>query len=74
MAKDANTQVITPANMMLQEADASGITLRINGGNAEGKLSSTGKSLVLVSDKVKFTRADGKEVVVQVTAYIPVGK
>ena len=65
-----------PASMGLTgiDADGNGITLHIGAGTTMGKLSSTGKSMVLVSDKVKFTRADGQEVVAQVTCYVPVSK
>lgn len=63
-----------PATLSLIAIEDNARVIRIDAGTTAGKLSSTGKSNVLVSDKVKFTRADGQEVVVQVTAYIPVGK
>lgn len=75
MANNAKAQAQgTPATMALMGIDGSAITVKLDAGTAEGKLSSTGKSMVLVSDKVKFTRPDGKEVVAQITMYMPVGK
>ena len=75
MANNANANVqVTPATMALLGIDGNAITVKLDAGTTEGKLSSTGKSMVLVSDKVKFTRADGKEVVAQITMYMPVGK
>jgi hypothetical protein len=54
---------------MTQNANVRSIEINLAG---EGKMSSTGKSMVISSDKSKFIRADGQEVVVQITAYIPV--
>ena len=70
-----NTQAQdTTATMALLGIDGNAITVKLDAGNTDGKLSSTGKSMVLVSDKVKFPRADGREVVAQITMYMPVGK
>lgn len=71
---EAAAAVIAPASLGLIGIDGNAITVRLDAGNGPGKLSSTGKSMVLVSDKVKFTRADGQEVVAQITCYMPVGK
>ena len=51
MANNTQAQV-TPATMALLGIDGSAITVKLDAGNTEGKLSSTGKSMVLVSDKV----------------------
>lgn len=64
----------TPASIGIVGVKGSVLTLNIHAGDMDGKMSSTGKSLVLASDKAKFIREDGKEVVVQITAYMPVAK
>ena len=61
------------ASIGLTQVDGNAVTLVVNAAG-EGRLSSTGKSMVLVSDKVKYLRPDGREVTVQVTAYLPAGK
>ena len=67
------TQQNAIAGIGLTKVDGDAVTLLINA-TGEGKLSSTGKSMVIVSDKVKYLRSDGKEVTIQVTAYLPVAK
>jgi hypothetical protein len=63
---------VKPAAAIMTGLDKEGLSLRIVGGNVPGKLSSSQKSMVLVSDKFKFIREDGREVCVQVTMYMPV--
>ena len=61
-----------PASITMRSLNGSEVVLAINAGSEDGKLSTSGKSMVLKSDKVKFAREDGKEVTVQVTMYTAV--
>ena len=47
------------------------IKLEIDLGTAEGKPSNSGKSLVLFADKSRYVMEDGREAVIQITAYVP---
>lgn len=60
------------ASIAITSIAPEGVTVKLEGGDDAGKLSSSGKTMVLASDKLKFKREDGKEVTVQVTMYTPV--
>jgi hypothetical protein len=74
MAKDTNAIAQIPASIALTGVEGNGITLKLDAGTLAGKLSTSGKTMVLASDKVKYNRADGAEVVVQITMYTPIAK
>lgn len=51
-----------------------GMTVEFEYGLDAGKLSSSGKTMILATDRIKSVREDGQEVVIQVLMYLPIAK